>query len=99
MKEYIAIKHGYDNVKVREPGERFRFAGAPADWMKPVDGKSEPAHKEPQKASAAKAAKAEKADKPAKAGKADAKVEPSADSQSVQEQSKASASSGDQDVI
>lgn len=30
---YKATKRGYDNVKTREVGETFRFAGQPGEWM------------------------------------------------------------------
>lgn len=33
-KEYVAIKRGYDGVKVIEVGEKFMFSGEPSDWMK-----------------------------------------------------------------
>lgn len=35
-KKYRCIAHGYDNVKVREPGEIFEFDGEPAPWMKEI---------------------------------------------------------------
>lgn len=34
----IAIAEGYDNVKVRQPGEVFDMPdGATGEWFKPVD--------------------------------------------------------------
>lgn len=53
MKEVEAIEQGYDNIKVREPGERFHMpVGASAPWFKDV----EPAAESVQQTSATKSA-------------------------------------------
>ncbi|MBA3755525.1 MAG: hypothetical protein H0X02_04565 [Nitrosomonas sp.] len=47
-KEYVAVKRGYDGVKVREVGEVFMFSGIPGKWMKLHDAKAPVVHAAPK---------------------------------------------------
>lgn len=76
MAEYKAISRGYDNVKLREPGEKFQFSGKPGKWMEPVD---EEAKKAFEAAFPKKARKAEEADASAAKGEKSKKGEAKAD--------------------
>ena len=43
---YEATARGYDNIKTREVGERFRYAGEPGKWMKEIKPGKKSAKKE-----------------------------------------------------
>lgn len=75
-----AVELGHCGKKLRHPGEKFEFDGAPAKWFKELGSKA-PAEKKPEEgdeAAKAEAAAAAKAAKEAKALEAKAKKEAAA---------------------
>lgn len=58
-----ALKHGFDGVKVREPGEIFDYGGSVASWFEEIASESESTKAETPKVDPEEAEKKNKKDK------------------------------------